>query len=105
MAERSDIERAIAAWREPVWVDPALDARVMAEIARLPAPRPEPGWRRASRWLVRAPAVRLSPLTAFAAAASIVLATLVGQEWLQAPAPPASPASSALSAPAVQFVV
>jgi hypothetical protein len=98
-----DIERAIAAWREPVRMNSALDARVMAEIARVPAPRPEPAWRKASRWMVRGHAVRLSPLTALAAAAGIVLVTMVAQDRLE-PAPAAS-APAALSAPSVQFVV
>jgi hypothetical protein len=85
------IERAVASLREPVWVDPALDARVMAEIARLPVPRPEPAWRRHS--------IRLTPLSALAAAAAIVLMTLVGRAWL------APVASVAPVAPVVQFVV
>jgi hypothetical protein len=104
VAERSDIERAIAAWREPVRVDPALDARVMAEVARLPAPRPEPAWRSASRWLVRRHSIRLRPLTALAAAAGIVLVTLLGRQWME-PATPGPAALAAPSAPVVQFVV
>ena len=97
MREDELIERAVASLREPVRVDPALDARVMEEIARLPVPRPEPAWRRRS--------IRLTPLSALAAAAAIVLMTLVGQTWLRpvspvSPVVPVSPVS-----PAVQFVV
>jgi hypothetical protein len=105
VTDRSDIERAIAAWREPVRMNSALDARVMAEVARVPAPRPEPAWRKASRWLVRGSAVRLSPVTALAAAAGLVLVTLVGQQWLQPAAPAVPTALTTPAAPAVQFVV
>lgn len=104
MDDRERIERAIAAWREPVRVDPALDARVMAEVARQPAPRAEPGWRSAAVWLVRRRSVRVRPLSALAAAAGIVLVTLLGRASL-APVPSAPSAPAALSAPVVQFVI
>jgi hypothetical protein len=94
MREDELIERAVASLREPVRVDPALDARVMAEIARLPVPRSEPAWRRHS--------IRLTPLSALAAAAAIVLMTLVGRAWL-APVVPFSSVSPV--SPVVQFVV
>lgn len=97
------IERAIETLREPVRMNAALDARVMAEIARAPDRRRDPRWRAAVSWFVRRPAVRLSPLTTLAAAAGIVLVTMVAQDRLE-PAPAAS-APAALSAPSVQFVV
>lgn len=104
------IERTIAALREPVRVDPALDARVMARITRLPAPRPDPAWRAAAAWLVRRRPVRLSPLGTLAAAAALVLVTLLGRAWL-APAetgpiaPTAVTTAAASAAAAIQFVV
>jgi hypothetical protein len=102
MREDELIERAIATLREPVRIDPALDARVMERVRMLPAPRPDPAWRAAGLWLVRRRSVRLTPLTGLAAAAGIVLATLVGQSWLSAPA---APAAASAASPAVQFVV
>jgi len=104
MREDELIERAVALLREPVRVDPALDARVMAEIARLPVPRPEPAWRSAAGWLVRRP-LHLTPLSALAAAAAIALTTLVGRAWLAPVAPVEAVASAAPVAPVVQFVV
>jgi hypothetical protein len=97
MREDELIERAVASLREPVRVDPALDARVMAEIARLPAPGREPAWRRRS--------IRLTPLSALAAAAAIVLMTLVGRARLAPVEPVASVVPTAPVAPVVQFVV
>jgi hypothetical protein len=106
MREDELIERVVASLREPVRVDPALDDRVMAAIARLPVPRPEPAWRAAAGWLVRR-RIRLTPLTALAAAAALVLITLAGALWLGSvpSAPFAASAGSAASAPVAQFVV
>lgn len=105
------IERAIETLREPVRMNAALDARVMAEIARAPDRGRDPRWRAAVSWFVRRPAVRLSPLTTLAVAAGIVLVTLVGRAWM-APAGDAPTTAmaalatpAAVAAPAVQFVV
>jgi hypothetical protein len=95
------IERAIASLREPVRVDPALDARVMAAVRDLPTPRPEPAWQATARWMFRPRAIRLSPLAGLATAAGIVLVTLLGRAWVA----PAAPAAAAPAAPAMQFVV
>jgi hypothetical protein len=105
MREDELIERAVASLREPVRVDPALDARVMAAIARLPVPRPEPAWRTAAGWLVHR-RIRLTPLSALAAAAGLVLVTLAGTTWLGSAAPTASTGlATTAAAPVVQFVV
>jgi hypothetical protein len=106
MREDELIERAVTSLREPVRVDPALDARVMAGIARLPAPRPEPAWRSAAARLVRGHSIRLTPLSALAAAAAIVLMTLVGQQWMgSGPSTPSAPPAVAAGTPFAQFVV
>lgn len=104
------IERAIATLREPVRMDAGLDARVMAEIAGLPAPRRPAAWRAAAAWFTRRRPVHLSPAGALAAAAGLVFVTLLGRAWLapggsEAPAGTAAPAVAAAPAPVVQFVV
>jgi Carbohydrate-binding module 48 (Isoamylase N-terminal domain) len=71
-----DIDQAIALLREPVAMDHTLDARVMAEIARVPAPRRLGPVGRAGLWLVRPRPVRVPPAVVFAAAAALVLAVV-----------------------------
>ena len=73
------MDRAIRALQEPVEIGDAFDRRVMAEVSRGPAPaRPGPVTR-AALWLVRPRPVQVSPLTALAAAAALVVAVI--QPW------------------------
>src|SRR5436853_2233936 len=91
------IGRVVRQLRRPVTVDAGLDARVMEQIARLPA-RPTGGPVRATwRWLIRRRTIRLSPLGALAIAAVFVAVVL----WR--PDRPSSPAPA--SARAFGFVV
>jgi len=88
-----DIDRAIALLREPVAMDHTLDARVMAEVARVPAPRRMGPVGRAGLWLVRPRPVRVPPVAMLAAAAALVLAVV--RPWSAGPdqrAPAAGPA-------------
>ena len=63
------IGRVVRQLRQPVTVDAGLDARVMAQIASLPARRSGGAARAAWRWLIAPRTVRLSPLGALAIAA------------------------------------
>ncbi len=71
MSEQTDrLERAIEFLKEPVAIDPSLDARVMAEIENFPAPRALSNrLRRASEWMRRGRPVTVSPLGGLALAA------------------------------------
>lgn len=62
------VEQVVRHLRRPVSIDPALDKRVMEEIAALPAPRPA---RSVWRWLTERRAIRLSPLGALGMAATL----------------------------------
>ena len=64
------VDRIVEHLRAPVRIDPALDDRVMAEIATLPAPVPA---RPVSAWLGR----RLAPVAALAIAATLLI--LIGR--------------------------
>jgi predicted carbohydrate-binding protein with CBM48 len=80
------VERIIRHLRQPVQIDPALDARVMQDVGALPVRRhvrPVPA---ALRWLTRPRHLALSPLGGLAIAAGIViLALLPARGWLLAP--------------------
>jgi predicted carbohydrate-binding protein with CBM48 len=91
------IGRVVRQLRRPVTVDAGLDARVMEQIARLPARRPGGLARAAWRWLTRPRTIRLSPLGALAIAAVLVAIGL----WR--PDRPSSPVPA--SARAFGFVV
>lgn len=71
-----DVDRAVALLREPVRIDRELDARVMAEIARGPAPRRMGPAGRTALWLIRPRPVRIPPVVVLAAAAALVLAVV-----------------------------
>src|ERR687887_1778035 len=72
------VGRIIALLRRPVSIDPALDGRVMQQIAELPEPRPEgPGAAALWRWLARPRPVPLSPLAGLAVAAGIALLAML----------------------------
>jgi predicted carbohydrate-binding protein with CBM48 len=85
------VERIVRHLRRPIQIDPGLDARVMQQIAALPARGGAGRAATAWRWLTQSRRVSLSPLTGLAAAAAVVLLAVV-PSWrrLRAPAEPAS---------------
>ena len=82
------IGRVVRHLRRPVTVDAGLDARVMEQVARLPARRTRGPVRATWRWIIRPRTIRLSPLGALAIAAVFVAVVL----WR--PDRPSSPASA-----------
>jgi hypothetical protein len=73
LAEHDEtLARVIDALKEPVEIDPSLDQRVMAAIARDASTRPLTGWR-ARRWTIR-----VSPAGALATAAVFAVVALGG---------------------------
>jgi Carbohydrate-binding module 48 (Isoamylase N-terminal domain) len=85
------VERAIDDLRRPVRIDPALDARVMQAIARLPVPGSGGAVAAAWRWLTRPRQLAVSPLLGLAAAAGLVLlAAFPTRRWVAARAGNAS---------------
>lgn len=70
MFEREDdiVDRVVSELRRPVAIDPALDARVMREIALDAAPPPEAAPRRPRAW-------------PWLAAAAVLAALLVARPW------------------------
>lgn len=80
------IGRVVRQLRRPVTVDANLDARVMEQIARLPARRAGGTTRGAWHWLTRPRTVRLSPLGALAIAAVFVAVVLSRPDRLSHPA-------------------
>jgi hypothetical protein len=105
------IDRVVEVLKEPVRIDPALDGRVMAELARVPAPRRPTPIVALTGWLVRKRTVAVSPLGGLAAAAGVALAVLAGRAWLFPVTPfaptitAAAPALGASETRAIQFVV
>lgn len=84
MFERDDfIARVADELRQPVDVDPDLDARVMAAVSAEPLPR-RGALATAWDWLRRPRTLRLSPLTGLAAAAAVAM-LLVWHPWSRAP--------------------
>ena len=86
------IERVVHELRRPVQVDPAVDTRVMEEIARLPVRRGHGGGHAAGaawRWLTRPRSISLSPLGGLGIAA--VLAALVLALSGRRPGSPSTP--------------
>ncbi|HST61755.1 MAG TPA: isoamylase early set domain-containing protein [Longimicrobium sp.] len=92
------VGRAVEAARQPVPVDPAARARVMAAVRA-----GRGGWiRRVLRWLLR-PGLRVSPLGALGAAAIVaLLATQLGPRDAARPDAVLAPAAGATR---VQFVL
>ena len=91
--------RVVEVLSEPVRMDPALERRVMARLAELPAPRRVTQVGALAAGLVRRRTIAVSPLGALATAAGLGLAVLVGRAWLiPAAHPPAGTASTALAA-------
>ena len=104
MAELDDqIDRIVDTLKQPVRIDPALTARVMAEIERLPAL--EADTRSSWGWLRRRWTIRLSPLGGLAGAAGLTALVLaVGR--LTAPGGPSNlPRGTSESPQGTQFVL
>ena len=113
------VERLIARLQRPVRIDPALDARVMQEIASGWAHGSDEGAVAASwRWLTQPRQVAISPLLGLAIAAGLVLLTAFpARWWLTAaasrsggeaqvfPSPPSASVASSRANPEFQFVL
>jgi len=94
------IERIVAHLRRPVQIDPAVDSRVMEEIAGGPTPRVSGGASAAWHWLTRPRHIALSPLGGLAIAAGLGALVLILPGRRPHEAPPAETATRAF-----QFVV
>ena len=81
------IERIVRHLQRPVRIDPALDRRVMRDIAPLPPPGPSSVAGAAWRWLVRPRHLTLTPLGGLAVAAALVAVVLLYRRDATAPAP------------------
>jgi len=73
--------RVAASLKAAVRLDPALDARVMAHVATLPAHRPIGSLGRAWTWLRRPRTFALSPLAGLAAAAGLTAIVFVAARF------------------------
>jgi hypothetical protein len=84
------IERIVRHLRQPLQLDPAVDARVMQEIARPRAQGTGGPLGAAWRWLVRPRHITLSPLGGLAIAAGVAALALAlpGRRPGTAPSPP-----------------
>ena len=102
MFEHSEnvIERIVAHLRRPVQIDPAVDSRVMEEIAGGPTPRVSGGASAAWHWLTRPRHIALSPLGGLAIAAGLGALVLILPGRRSREAPPAETAARTF-----QFVV
>ncbi len=91
MFEQSEdaIERIIRHLRRPVQVDPAVDGRVMDEIAHVPVQGRSRAARAAWGWLTRPRHVALSPLGGLAIAAGVAALALALSGRRPGAAPPA----------------
>jgi hypothetical protein len=92
--QEDSLDRVIERVRRPVWIDPAVDVRVMRAITRRELPLGTRAW----RWLVRPRRVAISPLNVLAATALtiavvVVAARAVGRD------------EAAFAAPEFQFVL
>ena len=93
MFDQSDdaVERVVRHLRRPVPIDPALDQRVMQEIAELPT-RPAASPRGVWSWLTARRQLTLTPLGALSMAAGLA-AAIVGL-WRMSATPSPAPAES-----------
>src|SRR6266850_23534 len=82
------IERIARHLRRPVQIDPALDGRVMREIASLPTPGDGTALGKAWRWLRRPHQLTLTPLGGLAAVAALAVVVLLSRVDSSSPAPP-----------------
>lgn len=90
--------------RAPVSLDPALDARVMAQVLGLPLHRPAGAWRRLWRWWRRPRVFAMSPLGALAAAATLAVTAFVAARALAPGREPQVPETAAVRTP-VEFLL
>lgn len=81
------IERIARHLRRPVQIDPALDGRVMREIAALPTPGGATTLGKAWRWLRRPHQLTLTPLGGLAAVAALAVVGLLSRMDPNPPAP------------------
>ena len=99
------LDRAIELLKEPVRIDPALDARIMDEIESVPSPH---GWKQriwsVFDWFTRGRSVRVSPLGGLAVAAGIAAIVIFGRSEGGA-LEQSTPNISALRSSTVQFVI
>jgi hypothetical protein len=108
LAEHEDtLGRVVETLKEPVHIDPAVDHRVMAEIALLPSPAAHTTrlhWLRA--WLRHSWTVQLNPLSGLVAAAALVGVMLLGGR-LAGPRGESAPslASQPTAGQLIQFVL
>ncbi len=95
------VERAARHLRRPVEIDPALDGRVMREIASLPRRSSRASLRAAWRWLTTPRLLALTPLGGLGAAA-VLAALIIGLAQRRGEAPPLPPGPGSRD---FQFVV
>lgn len=81
------VARIIAHLRRPIHINPAIDRRVMQEIAALPERRGPRTVAAAWRWLVRSRRVPFSPLAGLAVAAGLVLLLVLPDRHWRGTAP------------------
>jgi hypothetical protein len=104
------LERVAAQLRRPVTLDPALDARVMAEVQNLPPHGRRGAGASAWRWLVRPRTIRVTPIAGIGALAAVLVLVFAlgtaGTRTLVAPDRSGALASTASpdSVQVVQFV-
>lgn len=83
------VERIVRQLQRPVPIDPAVDGRVMDEIARLPVPGGRSAARAAWGWVTRPRHIALSPLGGLAIATGVAALALVLSGRRPGSAPPA----------------
>ena len=83
------VERIVRQLQRPVPIDPAVDGRVMDEIARLPVPGGRSAARVAWGWVTRPRHIALSPLGGLAIATGVAALALVLSGRRPGSAPPA----------------
>jgi len=93
--------RIAASLKTPVRLDPALDARVMAQVTALPTHEPAGALGRAWSWLRRPRTLLVSPLAGLAAAAGIGAIVFVATRS----GTPSQPAAVALDRTPVEFLL
>lgn len=98
-----EIARIVRYLKEPVDIDPALDARVMAAVEAFPRHGVAPRARRLWAWLRRGRAVSVSPLGGLAAAAAMALLVLVASGRVSQQG--STPAATGTDTTVVQFVL
>lgn len=97
-AEDELIARITDQLRGPVRIDPAVDARVMAQVETLPRHRPAGPVVAALRWLTQPRPLRLSPLGGLALAAGIAGLAFFAAPTVRSGPTPASAAQGVLLA-------